>query len=536
MFRSLKINSFRMFADKEIYLGRYVTALAGRNSTGKSTVLGMLGNSSELKKKEGATYTDGRFRAEFSELFKGSKQFDASGSNLFEINVTDADGNVVETCSFRTSWQKYDNAEIEAMRFRIIPSRILGDGKQTAAKMEYPVLYLGLSRLFPIGESHDETIANSKVHFASEAHRQWFMEKYTHILSLQDDVSDVSQVSIGETDKKHGIGITTEKYDYLTNSAGQDNIGQILMAILSFKKLKENMGDAWRGGLLLIDEIEATLHPSAQNRLLEILIQETRSVGFQVVFTTHSLSLLKNICQKTTHNNDRLNGIELYYFSNANRHLEIKRNSDYFAIESDLLVQSIVQNNRKIRVYSEDDENRWMLKQLVSNYLPFLDVLEANVGCVELMSLYRADTSYFGNSLIVLDGDVPDKTIQTVPEALRNHFKNIVKLPGKARPEEVIYSYLISLPEDHDFWSAIGGGLTWIYFKENGPQSAEYSQEKDREKYKAWFKKHQELFDIYHLMDYWIRDNNELVQTFLVEFRKAYNAVAQRMMVPLITE
>ena len=247
-------------------------------------------------------------------------------------------------------------------------------------------------------------------------------------------------------------------------------------------------------------------------------------------------SLLKNICQKTAHNNDRLNGIELYYFSNANRHLEIKRNSDYFAIESDLLVQSIVQNNRKIRVYSEDDENRWMLKQLVSNYLPFLDVLEANVGCVELMSLYRADTSYFGNSLIVLDGDVPDKTIQTVPEALRNHFKNIVKLPGKARPEEVIYSYLISLPEDHDFWSAIGGGLTWIYFKENGPQSAEYSQEKDREKYKAWFKKHQELFDIYHLMDYWIRDNNELVQTFLVEFRKAYNAVAQRMMVPLITE
>ena len=112
MFRSLKINSFRMFTDKEIYLGRYVTALAGRNSTGKSTVLGMLGNSSELKKKEGATSTDGRFRAEFSELFKGSKQFDASGSNLFEINVTDANGNVAETCSFRTSWQKYDNAEI----------------------------------------------------------------------------------------------------------------------------------------------------------------------------------------------------------------------------------------------------------------------------------------------------------------------------------------------------------------------------------------------------------------------------------------
>lgn len=536
MFRSLKINHFRMFTNKEIYLGKYATALAGRNSTGKSTVLGMLGNSSELKKKDGATYTDGRFRAEFSELFKGSKQFDTPGSNLFEIVVTDVNDTIIETCSFRTSWQKYADDELEAKRFRIIPSRTIDEGKTTAAKMEYPVLYLGLSRLFPIGESHDETLTNNKVQFASDEHRLWFIEKYSHILSLQDNVADVSHVSISETDKKHGIGITTPKYDYLTNSAGQDNIGQILIAILSFKKLREGMGDDWRGGLLLIDEIEATLHPSAQSRLLEVLIQEARNSGFQVVFTTHSLSLLKNICQKTAHNNERLNGIELYYFSNANRRLEIKRNSDYFAIESDLLVQSIVQNNRKIRVYSEDSENRWMLKHLVANYLPFLDVLEANVGCAELMSLYNADTSYFGNSLIVLDGDVQDKTIQTVPETIRNHFFNIVKLPGNVRPEEVIYKYLISLQEDHDFWTVSGGGLTWTYFNENGPLSSEYEQDKERDKYKEWFKKHRELFDVYHLMDYWIRDNSELVQEFLIAFRKAYNAVARRMLVPSIME
>lgn len=177
-----------------------------------------------------------------------------------------------------------------------------------------------------------------------------------------------------------------------------------------------------------------------------------------------------------------------------------------------------------------------MLKHLVANYLPFLDVLEANVGCAELMSLYNADTSYFGNSLIVLDGDVQDKTIQTVPETIRNHFSNIVKLPGNVRPEEVIYKYLISLQEDHDFWTVSGGGLTWTYFNENGPLSSEYEQDKERDKYKEWFKKHRELFDVYHLMDYWIRDNSELVQEFLIAFRKAYNAVARRMLVPSIME
>lgn len=74
------------------------------------------------------------------------------------------------------------------------------------------------------------------------------------------------------------------------------------------------------------------------------------------------------------------------------------------------------------------------------------------------------------------------------------------------------------------------------YFNENGPLSSEYEQDKERDKYKEWFKKHRELFDVYHLMDYWIRDNSELVQEFLIAFRKAYNAVARRMLVPSIME
>lgn len=51
MYKLLQLNDFRQFKDMNIYLGKRLTVVAGRNSTGKSTVLGILANSGELKRK-----------------------------------------------------------------------------------------------------------------------------------------------------------------------------------------------------------------------------------------------------------------------------------------------------------------------------------------------------------------------------------------------------------------------------------------------------------------------------------------------------
>ena len=45
MYKLLKLNDFRQFKDMDISLGKRLTVLAGRNSTGKSTILGILANS-----------------------------------------------------------------------------------------------------------------------------------------------------------------------------------------------------------------------------------------------------------------------------------------------------------------------------------------------------------------------------------------------------------------------------------------------------------------------------------------------------------
>lgn len=559
MYKKIHITDFRLFQNQTILLGRYLTVLSGRNSTGKSTILGMIANSGELKKKDGVTYSSKVFRAEFSELFKGSKQFDKTGPNRFDITLSDESGNETDYRSFRTAWQtkdKYrkrkqnvvaverdtsesDNTSKKTKsshedRFRVIPFKKLDDGKKTEAKFNYPVLYLGLSRLFPIGESQDGTISSKTIAFKSEEHHNWFVENYKNILSMQTDVQEVTNYSIGETDKKSGIGISTDRYDYLTNSSGQDNLGQILLALLSFRKLKEEQGDLWHGGVLLIDEIDATLHPAAQRKLIKLFTQEARSNKIQIVVTTHSISFLRDICGQTAYNNhdDAVNNIELYYLTNANRKLDIKRNPPFTEIESDLMIISAVQNSNKPKLYSEDAEARWFLEYLVPDYLVYVDKLDITIGCDQLINLYGADLRYFGNSLIVLDGDVTEQQLDKIPKRTRENLGNIVKLPGEKSPEEMLYDYLLSLDSDHDYWSSDAQyvGFTWDYFNERGPKSDDYKQDKDREKYKKWFIDHRQLFERTKLMDFWIKDNSQLVQMFRDDFRSAYNCIAKRTM------
>ena len=525
MYKSLMINDFRQFNDMKISLGKKLTVIAGRNSTGKSTILGILANSGELKKKDGTTYANGQFRAEFSEILHGSKRFDASGSDRIQIDIVDDEGNEIDYRKFRTAWQN-DNGKD---RFRVIPLKVFEDGKKTEAKMQIPVIYLGLSRLFPIGEANADNIKANKIKFVDDEQKKWFINKYTEILSIYDNIGDVDNFSIGETDKKKGVGIETDKYDYLTNSSGQDNLGQILMSMLSFKRLRQTR-EVWTGGLLLIDEIDATLHPAAQKRLIDLLVKEAKVNDIQVVVTTHSSDLLKHICTKTAHNNDsRNNDIELYYFTNANRRLDLKRNPDYSTIENDLLVESMLQNSNKVKIYSEDAENRWFIKKLVPEYLPYVDILDVTIGCDQLLSLYSGDVSYFGNVLIVLDGDVKEKDLETIPEQLRTRLNNIIKLPGTMRPEEVVYKYILGLDSEHPYWeNASKVDMNWTYFKENGPDSSRYSQGKECERYKKWFIDHQTIFDSTKLFEFWENDNKEIVEEFKRQFVVSYNSVANR--------
>lgn len=504
-----------------MFLGSALTVIGGRNATGKSTILGILANSGEIKKKDGKTVYGTRFRAEFSEIFKGSQDYDQSQSDRLRIELINSDEQTVDYRSFRTSWQNNKGKS----RFRLIPKKIDEFGTKTEAKMNYPVLYLGLSRLFPIGEADDSGIDVKVTKFESDEEKDWFIDNYCRILSINNSINNISSFSISEN-KKRGVGVTTDEYDYLTNSSGQDNLGQVLLALLSFKRLKTER-EQWNGGLFLIDEIDSTLHPAAQKKLIDLLLKEAKEINVQVVVTSHSSDLLKYIAKKTEHNSKPYNVIELYYLTNANRRLEIKRNPSSEFIDHDLNITSQVQDKAKIRVYTEDAEGRWLAQSILCDYLPSINLLDVTIGCDALVSLYKSDLSYFGNSLIIFDGDVTEQHLSPIKSYIKR-FKNVLTLPGGNSPEKVLYEYIMSLQPEHDYWKVSDEiGFTWDYFNENGPAS--YGRGTEREQYKDWFRDHKDAFDSTNLIGFWIEDNKTLIDDFIDSFIQSYNAIAKRI-------
>lgn len=117
MVHSIEINDFRALKNVSINLGKYITVISGRNGLCKSTLLALLGNTCELKVKEGKSLFNTQFRTEFSEVFKASPEFDLSGSNKFSVYFSkmESPSEINETKINRVAWQN------DGKRFRVIP-------------------------------------------------------------------------------------------------------------------------------------------------------------------------------------------------------------------------------------------------------------------------------------------------------------------------------------------------------------------------------------------------------------------------------
>ena len=72
--KNLYIENFRLFKQHDLKIGKYVTAIAGFNATGKSTILGLLGHCGQLRGHKPLLHS--RFRTELSEILKFSVKHD----------------------------------------------------------------------------------------------------------------------------------------------------------------------------------------------------------------------------------------------------------------------------------------------------------------------------------------------------------------------------------------------------------------------------------------------------------------------------
>ncbi len=519
MLKEIKIHKYRGFRDVSFKIGTQLTVIAGQNGTQKTTLLGMLTQMFTLGKDNPMSaekpLTGGNYRSDFMNKFKFSPKFDKAGDHEWTLKFEGMDDFTATSI-----WRKKHEGTIRFWQ--------KGTHAEGSGYIQYPVLYLSLRRLFPLGE--DSKVEESHDVELSEAEKKEYKEFHDEVLfNVYEDAQPLYVKGV----EKQTIGVNTNTYDWMTNSAGQDNLGKIVLALFSFKRLKEKYRKSYSGGILAIDELDTTLFPASQIRILKQLQSYASRYQIQIIFTTHSLTLINEACKlqdECEANEARKGQVNVVYLEREDDHIKIKENVRYGTIENNLCMALEKKTNTTVNIFTEDDE-AWlfMTNMLPAKYKKIIKHVHAKLGCSEYINLIEAKMPNFypPEGLVVLDGDAVKE------EHFSRVASKLVVLPGPKSPEQMVADWIQGLSDAHVFWKSINPGYCRQYcFKDH-----RYAQLANREKAKMWFqsqcKKEVWGTTAYRMMKYWKKDNKDKVDVFVTEFEKMIKRIiVERGMAP----
>ncbi|UYP72861.1 AAA family ATPase [Pantoea dispersa] len=296
MIEKIIINKYKKLENIELTFTPKVNVISGTNGTCKTTLLHIVSNAFKAAKVSSDNYSNPScvkvvknnniiVNPKIEALVRDAKNYSdpAKGKKgeLFDVHYTNG-----ESLNFR----KHNSEQDE--RYAIKPYY---SGGQSLPSCN--IIYLGLSRLFPVGEVEDSHISQIKSGLPDGYMDMLatIYEKLTHIKIDDVQISRVSDFKLGPE-----FASPVEGIDSNTISSGEDNLFIILKALVSLAYYYDSLiakGDDIVS-ILLIDEYDATLHPSLQDKLYDIMNDFAVKYKIQIFITTHSLSLLEYVIEK----------------------------------------------------------------------------------------------------------------------------------------------------------------------------------------------------------------------------------------------
>ncbi|MGC0945999.1 MULTISPECIES: ATP-dependent nuclease [Pantoea] len=511
MINEIDFVSFKKLKNIKVSFDENLNVISGTNGACKTTLLQLISNAFQMPTARSNVYNNNKCLRIIREINKianpkmeaivrDSKKYtdpaDGIKGRLYSVIYSNAD-----VLDFRKHNSKDENL---AHRYALKPMYPRGKPKQSLPHR--PVIYLGLSRLFPIGEIKDSDIELQKSNLPNE-YNEMISEIYKEFLGFK--INNIGSNSI--SDFKSGPEFETDnpEIDSNTISSGEDNLFIILKALVSLKFYYQSLEESINSkeSILLIDEFDATLHPYLQEKLLKKMSDYAKDYKIQIFITTHSLSLLKYASEKkvkiTYLINDHTNIIKLDEpnYSKIKMFLQNKSKDDTY-------------NFKKIPIFTEDPEARHIFNEIFDYWIKLkpelasirnsLHLVDCSIGANNLKTIFDdpflIDTSL--KSICIFDGDQQSDI-----------KKSIISLPGKKSPEEFILSHCdkILIEDDPSFWrnpDIYNLGFTKDYYlTEIQPKVEkilnEYNLRKSseesthgfkRQKYKSLFNEHRVFF------------------------------------------
>lgn len=437
----ITIKLFRTLKDRELKLGKYLTLITGKNGTMKSCLLGLIAHPFSSPNDAKDLYNR-PLKTPHKEIFRLSREKDAE-LYVYHINAETTDGHHISE-----PVRLYPRDDGSFFRVTVGATNTPGKGN-----FLLNTSYINLKRLFPIVETESKSshieLSDLERRKISHAYER-IMQRYTY------------QKIDGVTDKlrKNTIAPAESYYDFNSISSGEDNLGHILGKLISFERNKSDTDNLQ--GILCIDEIEASLHPSSQIGMIDYLLSWSKANHVQIVFTTHSLYLIDHclrlqLARKTGCNDIVINNISTQQVGNDNN-FNIMINPSFNILYKELTFQDPnTPSPYKVNIICEDKMATTVLKKIISKRsilanLEFISDLSDGTGnsWKTLKSIVKNGKRLLEDSIVVLDPDVPKSGVQDLDS---DYFLIIPDLDNSLYPiERRVIAYLFNLDGSHSLF------------------------------------------------------------------------------------
>jgi predicted ATPase len=375
---SLKLSGLRGWTGQRFDLRYPIMAIVGENGVGKSTVLQSA--ASVYQSAEGR-------KAEFlpSDFFPDTaweKIHDATIEYTYRQGEQTLSGTLRKPTD---RWRGYDERPIR------------------------PVKVIDLSRIQPVlARTGYQRLAKGQAKEASStAFETARLQRLSEIMGRHYDLARMAATNLDVARFVPVLRQSGNEYSGFHQGAGETTVTELLQT------------DLPKYGLILIDEIESSLHPRAQRRLMRDLADRCRELDLQVVLTTHSPYVLDELpYQARAHIVQTETSRTLVY--GVSPEFAMSKMDDVPQYEVDL--------------YVEDARAQRMLSEIIAAHAP--DILTRcrtipyGAGSVGIALGSMAYQQRFPRpSFVYLDGDQPAT-------------QGCINLPGEDAPERVVFEAL----------------------------------------------------------------------------------------------